>query len=1494
MNKFLFSALITLLMLPLASDAQGCQITEVNVASQGCEDYFFFVSVDLVVDTPTSPGFTIAGNGTIYGTFLYTDLPVTIGPFLGDGESVYSFIAWDVENPECQNFTTLEASDCGPVCNFSNARFNIAECVSLLSAIVEFDVDVENPPSPAFDLYYEDGDLINSYLYTSLPVTIPFFEVSGANPIVITMCDQQNEYCCETFTLDALDCNKNNCEIYNVSVEPECTGGNFLVHLDFDFTNVGSDSFTLNGNNLTYGTFGYNELPVTLGPLNGGTNLNWIFVIRDKELTSCVYEYVLGQYNCPPPCRIDSIIADPLLCNGNEAYSLFLEFDIEGEGDTGFSVLSPTRYYGTFEYDDLPITIPSFEASGSIVDWVSICDNENTGCCSTLPFEALLCSGCIIYNIHAIPQPCSEEDFFSVLIDFDYQNVSSEGFSVSGNGEEYGEFSYEDVPILIDSFPGNGTQFLEFVIADLVNPDCFDAIEIGVLGCEDICEISNLIVDPGQCTGNNTYSVFVNFDFENVLGVGFDLFANGEFFGFFNYDDLPLTIEEFPASGNDLDTITVQENDNPDCFATLVFEAPGDCECHIFEATAEHTGCTTDSTFGISLEFFYENLPGDFVDVFFDGVFLGFYSVLDLPLAINNIPEGDGTGVLTVCANDLLSCCANVVIEKVQCTVECEINELFAEKGECTSDSTYLVDIVFDHENFPSDSVAIYANGDLLGHYHLNPDFIRIENFPVLPENFTEITVCALGDPDCCASYTFETQNCTDCHISDLIADPGICTSDSTYSLVIVYNGLNIPGESVTVFANGNMIGVFIDPDHHIEIDQFPQFETNHTALTVCSTENPDCCDVYEFETLICDDECHITGLVAVPQDCQSDTSFILLLEYNNQNVPGDSVVVTGNGNIIGTFHDPDGHIIIEHFPQYETDHTVITVCSVTNPDCCDVFEFETPDCGNECHIFDLVAGVGDCLTDSTFLVEINFEYSDLPTDSVIISTNEGSIIGQFHVNNGHIIIEHFPLPTSNHTVIRVCALEAPNCCDVVEFETPFCDDDCHITSLVADPGGCQSDTTYELVIEYNHFNVPGDSVTLTANGNFIGLFVDDDGHLVIPDFPVYGTNHTVITLCSFAFPDCCDTYEFETPHCVEGCVIFDLFAETGECTSDSTFLVDIVFEENDLGGDSVDIFANDIFLGEYFNHPDFIRIEDFPLLDGETTLITVCATEHPDCCDTYEIENPSCPDSCAIFGIEVDLLDCNSDSTFGVVISFDYEDISAGGFDVYGNGQYLGFYNFDQLPVVTDDFPSNLDGQYIVTICESDNPECCASFEFDGPICALCDISNLSYTLTPCDSAGNFYFILDFDFQQVGDDGFTVVGNGNNYGTFPYDSVPIYIGPFETNNTVYEFLVADAGNLACFDVIEPGIVQCSTVAVNPVEHEDIFQVFNNGSVPSIIALENISFTLFNSNGKLLFRDKLLTDGNSYEMQGIPSGVYIGTVLHNGRMWPVKLVKNIY
>ena len=77
-----------------------------------------------------------------------------------------------------------------------------------------------------------------------------------------------------------------------------------------------------------------------------------------------------------------------------------------------------------------------------------------------------LLSQCAIGDIEVTPTPCDELGFFDVFLDFEYENTGNEGFTVEGNGVNYGNFEYSALPIVINDLEGDGITFYEFVVRD--------------------------------------------------------------------------------------------------------------------------------------------------------------------------------------------------------------------------------------------------------------------------------------------------------------------------------------------------------------------------------------------------------------------------------------------------------------------------------------------------------------------------------------------------------------------------------------------------------------------------------------------------------------------------------------------------------------------------------------------------------------------------------------------------------------------------------------------------------------------------------------------------------------------------------------------------------------------------------------------------------------------------------------------------------------------
>ena len=187
-------------------------------------------------------------------------------------------------------------------------------------------------------------------------------------------------------------------------------------------------------------------------------------------------------------------------------------------------------------------------------------------------------------------------------------------------------------------------------------------------------------------------------------------------------------------------------------------------------------------------------------------------------------------------------------------------------------------------------------------------------------------------------SLKHHTVKVVSMYLFDLVADTGDWTSDTTYTLFINYDNLNLPLDSGYCFANGNFIGQYQHDEAGFNIENFPVLDGNSTVITVCAVGAPDCCDTFEFEVPNCEGSqiCSIFDLVADTGICNGDSSYTLLVLYEVDNFTSDSVVISTEEGYSAHFeHDPDGITILD-FPTNNTSHTTIPVWCLGNEDCCD------------------------------------------------------------------------------------------------------------------------------------------------------------------------------------------------------------------------------------------------------------------------------------------------------------------------------------------------------------------------------------------------------------------------------------------------------------------------------------------------------------------------------------------------------------------------------
>ncbi|MCB0584237.1 MAG: hypothetical protein KDD06_02750, partial [Phaeodactylibacter sp.] len=128
----------------------GCIFTNVVAEPHSCDGGQFLIDVEVNVNNPGSLGYYIFADGEIKGPFSYNEPFVTLGPFDGDGVTVYDLLILDIENPACYGYAEVGPVDCGTVCDIYNLHADPLGCNNDGTYNVMLNFDVDNPGNAFF------------------------------------------------------------------------------------------------------------------------------------------------------------------------------------------------------------------------------------------------------------------------------------------------------------------------------------------------------------------------------------------------------------------------------------------------------------------------------------------------------------------------------------------------------------------------------------------------------------------------------------------------------------------------------------------------------------------------------------------------------------------------------------------------------------------------------------------------------------------------------------------------------------------------------------------------------------------------------------------------------------------------------------------------------------------------------------------------------------------------------------------------------------------------------------------------------------------------------------------------------------------------------------------------------------------------------------------------------------------------------------------------
>lgn len=1220
-----------------------CAFTNLIAEAHDCDNQGNFL-VDIVFEEISigSEGFNVKGNGNDYGNFSYGEPFITIGPLDGNGSTVYEFIVTDIEFG-CSEFVLLDAPTCF-------------------------------------------------------------------------------------------------CQISNFTLTPETCGPDSLFNIlvEFDHQFMPSDSFrlkdvTLNVGNsigpIMDGTFVYSDLPISVGPfLKDHLFLpNRVWKIWDSEDTSCE-ELAEVDFGCN--CQFLNVDAQIIDCNDEGEFFVILDFDAANNFANAFTLLQNGDILESFLYTDLPVELGPF--TGSSADYeLMITDTVEASCKQIIDLPYINCdpinSNCEIYNVIAEVHPCEDDGSFFIDLSFDSQNTGNEGFRIQGNGMNYGDFSYDLPFVTLGPFDSNNTNVLEFVVIDNQFGDCSDHTIIDVPDCDLPCEISNFVIDVGECKTQNSYEITILIEAQNPPNDWVSLNYGGLTLGLFKINDFPISIPNFYDFGENSPLIFANFLDS-DCFDFGTFDAPN-CEdhpndCFIGSPFSFSSDCNDDGTFDVTLFFDVENAGNDFFEVFYEGESQGQYPIGQMPFTLDNFqPNNEPFSTITICINDNPDCCRQLVLENSCYGAGCEIWDVIFEPHDCDDEGNYLMDIAFESNHTGILGFTVLGNGQDYGSFNYDEPFITVG--PLSGDgSINQFLIIDNQFPDCQSSIDFDPFLCdqNDCEIVHIEVEVGDCNFDGTYNLWVEFEYQNVNNDFFDVYASDDFIGFYSLADMPVHIENFPYSGAQFDNIKVCINDNPDCCKSFDFEAPSCDSNCEISDLQIELEGCNDDDTYNVWVNFNYTNSTSDEFQVIAHNQVLGDFPLNELPLLIDNYPFNGSGHTALTVCIIDGTvDCCDFIEFEEPDCPiGDCSIEEFWVEIGDCNDDGTFPIWIEMEVIS-PTQDHFDFLYNNEIVGFYSLDDLPIFIPNFDGGDEPTGTFGVCINDNPDCCAADDYTLPNCETDCNIWDLWVEAIECDTIGFFYVELGFEYENIGMEGFSVVGNGVDYGDFEYADLPITIGPLESGGDFVYEFIVLDNLVDDCQAEIGFGPWYCDDDCHINNVTASVSDCNDEGEFFVTLEALYQNVGNEGFKVQGNGTNYGN-FGYADLpITLGPFEG-DGTTAYEFVVIDLMIDDCQNWTAIDPvECPiNDCDIVGLIADPGDCNDDGTYSLWINFEVENPGNDFFDVYAGDDFLGFFQLNDLPVLIPNYPTSGGMVDEITVCINDHPDCCASIMFDALDCIL------------------------------------------------------------------------------------------------------------------------------------------------------------------------------
>ncbi len=706
--------------------------------------------------------------------------------------------------------------------------------------------------------------------------------------------------------------------------------------------------------------------------------------------------------------------------------------------------------------------------------------------------SANLLSQCTITDLVVANSECDANDKFSVEIDFNFDETGADGFQILGNGNNYGTFQYSDLPIIIEGLTGNCEIEYEFIVRDAIDPVCAAFYELGTICCDDICEIFIFDFETSDCIDNVSFGVALNLEYAFVGDNGYSVSINGESFGNYSYEELPLNIDDIVSEEEGVNIITVCDNDSPECCDTYTFLNP--CVCGMTNITSNIVDCNSDdTTYYVIIDFDHVAANDSFqMGYSNDGtnIFLGTFAYNDLPITAGPIFLSENEQEILIVDTDDFFCFNSAYLGIVDdCNIECQLFNVFGEAYMC-EEGEYFMDVDFMAEDIEGSTFDILVDGIIYGTFEYGENVYTIGPIPSNCETAPLLIVRDSEVESCMDFYNFPEPICClpDCNFTFFEATAECGSTALTVNGTFENNGVMLSGFYFVEFL-GTSFGPFPYGDFAFSIE-IPLLTDGEYEITINDSIDPEC-QISTFFTVQCEEEpCIIFNVSAEPSECE-ENQFFVDIEFEYGGEVSDSFVISGNGENYGTFAYGDQFYTVGTLEgDCETIYEFVISDQILEG-CNSFFVFEEAVCcTSECIISEIDILEYVCVDDSSIsTIVLDLSYENVSSDMFTFIV-DGEDLGSYFYSELPIQFD-MVLPLS--FVIEIQDSENGNCQSMEEFELDCSDLECTISDIDVEFVECDDNNFFYANLNFNHINT-SDSFLIT-----IGSFMDTVNYSDLP-----------------------------------------------------------------------------------------------------------------------------------------------------------------------------------------------------------------------------------------------------------------------------------------------------------------------------------------------------------------------------------------------------------